>query len=91
MCSGFEYAMVALATASTATQIASAAQTPGMPDIGPLPKSKAAQTAKDANKQTANAIKSVKKRSGTPTPPTLLTGASGVGDEEINLGGTRLV
>jgi hypothetical protein len=61
------------------------------PNLPALPESKVAQESKQADKATANAIKSAKKRSGVAVPNTLLTGSQGVGDEELNLGGSRLV
>ncbi len=83
--------MAAMAVVGTGIQLATAMNPPKMPDLGPLPESKVEQASKDADKSTANAIKAAKKRSGVATPNTLLTGATGVGDEELNLGGTRLV
>ena len=88
MCSGFEWAMVAAATVSTGATLMQ--KTPQIPDLPPLQEPKLAQTEKDARSDTARAIKSAKKREGTPAPPTLLTGAGGIGDEEINLGGQAL-
>ena len=94
MCSPFEWAMVAAATVTTGVTVAQAAQGgPAMPELPPLPEiqeEKLAQAEKRADADTASAIKSAKKRSGVATPQTLLTGASGVSDEELNLGGQAL-
>jgi len=75
--------------AATAFGTAAMAPKPQMP--GPLPQSKVQQVSKEADKQTANAIKSAKQRSGVATPNTLLTGSQGIADEELNLGGSRLI
>ena len=70
---------------------AATAPKPKMPSMGALPQSKVDQVSKQADKETANMIKSAKLRSGPATPNTLLTGSQGVADEELNLGGTRLI
>ena len=89
MCTGFEMGMLALGTAATASQLA--APTPKIPSsMGAVPKSKVQQVSKQADKETANMVKSAKLRSGAATPPTLLTGSQGVGDENLNLGGSLL-
>ena len=74
-----------------AYQAFTAPSAPSAPEFAALPESKVAQESKVADKQTANAMKSAKKRSGVAVPNTLLTGSQGVGDEELNLGGSRLV
>ena len=94
MCTPFEWVMVAAATVTTGTTIAQAAQGgPEMPELPPLPEiqeEKLAQAEKRASSETASAIKSARKRSGVATPPTLLTGAGGIEDPELNLGGQKL-
>ena len=92
MCTGAE-AMIASALIGATTTIASTAMAPKpkTPNMGALPPSKVPQVSKQADKETANMIKSAKLRSGAATPNTLLTGSQGVADEELNLGGTRLI
>lgn len=77
--------------AATAFGSAAMAPKPKTPNMGALPPSKVPQVSKQADKETANMIKSAKLRSGAATPNTLLTGSQGVADEELNLGGTRLI
>ena len=72
-------------------QTATAPGPPKPPSMAALPESKVSQVSKQADKETANAITYAKKRSGVATPNTLLTGSQGVADEELNLGGTRLI
>lgn len=86
-------AMLISSALAGATTLASTAMAPKpkMPNMGALPPSKVPQVSKQADKETANMIKSAKLRSGPATPNTLLTGSQGVADEELNLGGTRLV
>ena len=72
-------------------QTATAPKPPGPASMAALPESKVSQVSKQADKETANAITSAKKRSGVATPNTLLTGSQGVADEELNLGGSRLI
>ena len=82
------------AVASVGVAAYSAATRPGapeMPSMAALPQSTVPQASKEAAKQTANAVKSAKKRSGVAVPNTLLTGSQGVADEELNLGGSRLI
>ena len=84
--------MAAMAVVGTGLSVAQAAKGgPKMPSMGALPKSNVEQVSKQADKETANMIKSSKLRSGPATPNTLLTGSQGVADEELNLGGSRLV
>jgi len=84
--------MAAMAVVGTGLSVAQAAKGgPKMPSMGALPESKVSQVSKQADKETANMIKSSKLRSGPATPNTLLTGSQGVADEELNLGGSRLV
>tara|TARA_R110000751_G_scaffold53587_4_gene115961 strand:+ start:3009 stop:3281 length:273 start_codon:yes stop_codon:yes gene_type:complete len=84
--------MAAMAVVGTGLSVVKAIQGPPKPPAMPaMPVSKVEAARKDANKDTANAIKSAKQRSGIATPNTLLTGSTGVGDEELNLGGNRLV
>ena len=92
MCSGAE-AMIASAIIGAGTTIASTAMAPKprAPSMSSVPQSKVPQVSKEADKQTANAIKSAKQRSGVATPNTLLTGSQGIADEELNLGGSRLI
>lgn len=80
---------IAAGTTLAATSMAPKPQGPA--SMAPLPQSKVLQASKQADKETANAIKSAKKRSGVATPNTLLTGSQGVADEELNLGGSRLI
>ena len=75
----------------TGLSIYQAATAPGPPKMAELPQSKVPQVSKEADKQTANAIKSAKQRSGVATPNTLLSGSQGIADEELNLGGSRLI
>jgi hypothetical protein len=90
MCTGAE-AMIASAIIGAGTAFGTAAMAPKPQMPGPLPQSKVPQVSKVADKQTANAIKSAKQRSGVATPNTLLTGSQGIADEELNLGGSRLI
>ena len=92
MCTGAE-ALIASALIVATTTIASTAMAPKpkTPNLVALPPSKVPQVSKQADKETANMIKSAKLRSGAATPNTLLTGSQGVADEELNLGGTRLI
>ena len=92
MCTGAE-AMIASALIGATTTIASTAMAPKpqAPSMSTIPKSAAPQVSKQADKETANMIKSAKLRSGPATPNTLLTGSQGVADEELNLGGSRLI
>tara|TARA_R110002020_G_scaffold216853_1_gene424664 strand:+ start:348 stop:620 length:273 start_codon:yes stop_codon:yes gene_type:complete len=84
--------MAAMAVVGTGVSVAQAMKgPPKMPSMGALPKSNVGQVSKQADKETANMIKSSKLRSGAATPNTLLTGSQGVADEELNLGGSRLV
>ena len=84
--------MAAMAVVGTGVSVAQAMKgPPKMPSMGALPASKVDQVSKQADKETANMIKSSKLRSGPATPNTLLTGSQGVADEELNLGGSRLV
>ena len=84
--------MAAMAVVGTGVSVAQAMKgPPKMPGMGALPKSDVPQVSKQADKETANMIKSAKLRSGAATPNTLLTGSQGVADEELNLGGSRLV
>jgi hypothetical protein len=82
--------MAAMAVVGTGIQLATAMNPPKPPAMPAMPVSKVEQASKDADKSTANAIKAAKKRSGVATPNTLLTGSTGVGDEELNLGGSIL-
>lgn len=86
-------AMLISSAIAAGTTLASTAMAPKpkMPNMAAVPKSKAPQVSKEADKETANAIKSAKQRSGVATPNTLLTGSQGIADEELNLGGTRLI
>ena len=94
MCTGPE-AMIVASVIGAGTTIATTAMAPkpkapaSMPTA--VPKSTVPQASKEADKQTANAIKSAKQRTGVATPNTLLTGSQGVADEELNLGGSRLI
>lgn len=81
--------VIAAGTTLAATSMAPKPQSPQA--MAALPKSEVAQVSKQADKETANAITSAKKRSGVATPNTLLTGSQGVADEELNLGGSRLI
>tara|TARA_B100000029_G_scaffold212377_2_gene210363 strand:- start:2122 stop:2403 length:282 start_codon:yes stop_codon:yes gene_type:complete len=85
-------AMLISSAIGAATSFATAAMAPKpkMPSMGSLPQSKVQQVSKQADKETANMVKSAKLRSGAATPPTLLTGSQGVGDENLNLGGSLL-
>ena len=84
--------MAAMAVVGTGVSVAQAVKgPPKMPSMGALPKSTVPQVSKEADKQTANAIKSAKQRSGVAAPNTLLTGSQGIADEELNLGGSRLI
>jgi hypothetical protein len=86
--------MAGVAVAGLGLSVYQTATAPGPPDapsMAALPESKVSQVSKEADKQTANAIKSAKQRSGVATPNTLLTGSQGVADEELNLGGSRLI
>jgi len=96
MCTGFEIAMISAAVVGTGTAVYSATQTPDFgsleqPQLPEQPKSEVQQVSKEADKQTANAIRSARMRKGIPQPNTLLTGPSGIADETLNLGGSRLV
>ncbi len=84
-------AMLISSAIGAATAFGSAAMAPKPKMPGPMPKSTVPQVSKEADKQTANAIKSAKQRSGVATPNTLLTGSQGIADEELNLGGSRLI
>jgi hypothetical protein len=84
-------AMLISSAIGAATAFGSAAMAPKPPKMAALPPSKVPQVSKQADKETANMIKSAKLRSGPATPNTLLTGSQGVADEELNLGGTRLI
>ncbi len=91
MCTGPE-AMIASAIIGAGTSFATTAMAPKpqTPSMGAVPQSKVQQVSKQADKETANMVKSAKLRSGAATPPTLLTGSQGVGDENLNLGGSLL-
>jgi len=80
--------MAAMAVIGTGMQLAQAMNPPKQPALPPMPKVE--QASKDANKATADKIKSAKARSGVATPNTLLTGSTGIGDEDLNLGGSIL-
>ena len=88
-------AMLISSAIAAGTTLASTAMAPkpkapaSMPTA--VPQSTVPQASKEADKQTANAIKSAKQRRGVATPNTLLTGSQGVADEELNLGGSRLI
>jgi len=84
-------AMLIASVVSAGASIGTAAMAPKPPKMAALPQSKVPQVSKEADKQTANAIKSAKQRSGVATPNTLLTGSQGIADEELNLGGSRLI
>lgn len=89
MCTGYQMAMIAMAAIGTGK--AMSMSSPKVPDLPPLPTSKVTQAKKQADKSTADAIKSARKKGGIAKPPTLLAGAGGIGDEELNLGEKRLV
>ena len=82
--------LAAMAVVGTGIQLAQAMNPPKQPALPPMPVSKVEQASKDANKATADKIKSAKARSGVATPNTLLTGSTGIGDEDLNLGGSIL-
>ena len=84
-------AIIAASVIGAATAFGTAAMAPKPQMPGPLPQSKVPQVSKEADKQTANAIKAAKQRSGVAAPNTLLTGSQGIADEELNLGGSRLI
>ena len=68
--------MAAMAVVGTGVSVAQAMKgPPKMPSMGALPKSNVEQVSKQADKETANMIKSSKLRSGPATPNTLLTGS----------------
>ena len=83
-------AMLISSAIGAATAFGTTAMAPKPPKMAALPKSKVQQVSKQADKETANMVKSAKLRSGAATPPTLLTGSQGVGDENLNLGGSLL-
>ena len=91
MCTGAE-AMIMSSVIGAGASMASASMSPKpqTPSMGAVPQSKVQQVSKQADKETANMVKSAKLRSGAATPPTLLTGSQGVGDENLNLGGSLL-
>ncbi len=89
MCTGYQMAMIGLAAIGVGKSLSMSS--PKVPDLPPLPTSKVTQAKKQADKSTADAIKSARKKGGIAKPPTLLAGAGGIGDEELNLGEKRLV
>ena len=75
------------ATVASASMAPSAPSMPALPDQGPVE-----QAQKQADASVANRIKATKSKMGSvATPRTMLSGTMGVADEELNLGGKRLV
>lgn len=95
MCTGAEAMIIASVIGAGAT-VASASMAPSPPSPQSMPalpsQAPVEQAQKTADASVANRIKATKSKMGSvATPRTMLSGTMGIGDEELNLGGKRLV
>ena len=93
MCVSVGTAMLISSAITAGATLGSAAMAPSAPKMPQLPSAEPIKQAeKAADQSVANRIKATKSKMGSvATPRTMLSGTMGVGDEELNLGGTRLV
>jgi len=93
MCASVATAMIISSVIAGGAAMASASMAPKPPSMPALPSPEPiAQAQKTADATVANRIKATKSKMGSvATPRTMLSGTMGVGDEELNLGGKRLV